>query len=263
MENKRVVSWTLEDGIVTITIDNPPVNVLDARVIDQLSQVVDEVENERNVKAIILTGSGDRAFVAGGDIKGFPKWIGKGTQLAKERSLWLQNPLNQIEQLPYPTIAALNGLALGGGCELALSCDFRIAEEQVDIGLPEVKLGLFPGAGGTQRLSRLVGHSKAKEMIFTGESISAEKAKEIGLVNEVVPRKKAFEGALAFAEKMTCHSAVTIAYAKQAIQTGLEQTLAEGLVTEADQFGKVFQTGDVKEGVQAFIEKRQPNFKDI
>lgn len=263
MENERVVSWTLKEGIATITIDNPPVNVLDARVIDQLSQVVDEIKNEANVKAVILTGSGDRAFVAGGDIKGFPKWIGKGKQLAKEKSLWLQNPLNQIEQLPCPTIAALNGVALGGGCELALSCDFRIAEAHIDIGLPEVKLGLFPGAGGTQRLSRLVGHSRAKEMIFTGEAISAEKAKEIGLVNEVVPRKKAIEGALAFAKKMTCHSTATIAYAKQAIQTGLEQTLEEGLVTEADQFGKVFQTEDVKEGVQAFIEKRQPNFKDI
>lgn len=262
MQTVQVVSWSLKENIATITIDNPPVNVLSEEVVEQLTHILNEIENESNVKVVIITGSGEKAFMAGGDIKGFPNWIGKGVPLAKEKSLWLQEPLNRIEQLPHPTIAAINGLALGGGCELALSCDIRIAEEQVEIGLPEVKLGLFPGAGGTQRLSRLIGLSKAKEMIFTGDSVSASKAKDIGLVNHVVPKGEALTESIALGKKMTRHSSVAITLAKQAMDTGIEQTLEEGLITEAELFGEVFQTVDVQEGVQAFIEKRQPNFLD-
>ena len=128
-------------------IDNPPVNVLSADVIEQLTLVLDEIENDSEIKVVIITGEGDKAFVAGGDIKGFPEWMEEGVEEAKQKSLWLQEPLNKIERLSRPTIAAINGLALGGGCELALSCDIRIAEEQIRIGLPEIKLGLFPGAG--------------------------------------------------------------------------------------------------------------------
>jgi enoyl-CoA hydratase/carnithine racemase len=262
MQKVRVVAWSLEKNIAKIVIDNPPVNVLSAAVIEQLNEVVEDIERHPDVKAVILTGGGERAFVAGGDIKGFPAWIGRGVEEAKQKALWLQEPLNKLEQLPHPTIAAINGLALGGGCELALSCDIRIAEEQIIIGLPEVKLGLFPGAGGTQRLPRLIGKARAKEMIFTGESISAVEAERIGLVNHVVPQGKALEKALEMAEKICNYSSQPITFAKQSIDVGYEQTLQEGLVTEADYFGQVFQTKDVKEGVEAFIQKRKPNFID-
>ncbi|MFJ7973439.1 enoyl-CoA hydratase [Psychrobacillus sp. NPDC096389] len=260
MQKVQVVSWSLQQNIAQIVIDNPPVNILSADVIEQLNLVVDEIEKDPNVKVVIITGAGEKAFVAGGDIKGFPAWIGNGVEEAKQNSLWLQQPLNKIEQLPHPTIAAINGLALGGGCELALSCDIRIAEEHIKIGLPEVKLGLFPGAGGTQRLPRLIGKARAKEMIFTGEPISAEEAERIGLVNHVVAKGKSVEKAIEIASKITNYSSLPITFAKQAIDVGYEQALEKGLVTEATYFGHVFQTKDVQEGVEAFIEKRKPNF---
>lgn len=262
MEKKQVVSWSLQNNIALIIVDNPPVNVLSADVIEQLGDVVDEIENADGVKVVVLTGEGERAFVAGGDIKGFPDWIGKGVEEAKQKSLWLQDPLNKLERLALPTIAAINGLALGGGCELALSCDIRVAEEHVEIGLPEVKLGLFPGAGGTQRLPRLIGKAKAKEMIFTGEPISAAEAKIIGLVNHVVPKGKSLEKAMEIAKVIGKHSSQATSFAKRAIDGGYEQPLNEGLVMEAEYFGHAFQTKDVKEGVTAFIEKRKPNFVD-
>lgn len=262
MNKVQVVSWSKQSQIAKIVIDNPPVNILSADVIEQLNLVIDEIESDSEIKAVIITGEGDKAFVAGGDIKGFPEWMGKGVDEAKKKSLWLQEPLNKLERLSQPTIAAINGVALGGGCELALCCDIRIAEEQIKIGLPEIKLGLFPGAGGTQRLSRLVGKAKAKEMIFTGEPLSAEEAKQIGLVNHIVPKGKSLEKALGIAESITNFSLPALSFAKRSIDIGFEQPLEEGLVTEAEYFGHVFQTKDVKEGVNAFIQKRKPKFVD-
>jgi enoyl-CoA hydratase len=262
MENVRVVTWSKQGGIATIILDNPPLNVLSVAVIEQLSIVSDEVKNDSSVKVVILTGAGDKAFVAGGDIKGFPEWMGKGQEEAKQKSLWLQEPLNKIEQLPKPTIAAINGVALGGGCELAMCCDMRIAEEQIMIGLPEITLGLLPGAGGTQRLPRLIGKTKAKQMIFTGEPLTAEEAKEIGLVNQVIPKGKSIDAANELAERICKYSLPALKYAKCAIDDGYEQSLEEGLITEAENFGYVFQTQDIKEGVQAFIQKRKPHFID-
>lgn len=262
MNKVHVVSWSKERQIAKIVIDNPPVNVLSADVIEQLTLVIKEIENDLEVKAVIITGEGEKAFVAGGDIKGFPEWMGKGVEEAKNKSLWLQEPLNRIERMSRPTIAAINGVALGGGCELALCCDIRIAEEQIKIGLPEIKLGLFPGAGGTQRLPRLVGKAKAKEMIFTGEPLSAKEAKEIGLVNHVVPRGKSLEKAYEIAESITSFSLPALSFAKRSIDIGFEQPLDEGLVTEAEYFGHVFQTKDIKEGVTAFIQRRKAKFVD-
>lgn len=262
MEKTKAVSWSIQSNIAIIIIDNPPLNVLSEEVIELLSFIADQIESDSNIKAVIVTGAGERAFVAGGDIKGFPDWMGKGIELAKEKSLWLQEPLNKLERLPQPTIAAINGFALGGGCELALSCDIRIAEEHIKIGLPEIKLGLFPGAGGTQRLSRLVGKSKAKEMIFTGESLSAKEAWRIGLINRIAPKGKSLETALDLAESISAHSLPALAFAKRSIDKGYEQRLENGLITEAEYFGQVFQTEDVKEGVGAFIQKRDPKFID-
>ncbi|WHY36160.1 enoyl-CoA hydratase [Cytobacillus firmus] len=262
LEKTKAVSWSVQNKIAIIIIDNPPLNVLSEEVIELLSIAADEIESDSNIKAVIVTGAGERAFVAGGDIKGFPDWMGKGIELAKEKSLWLQEPLNKLERLPQPTIAAINGFALGGGCELALSCDIRIAEEHIKIGLPEIKLGLFPGAGGTQRLSRLIGKSKAKEMIFTGEPLSAEDAWRIGLINRIAPKGKSLETALDLAESISNHSLPALAFAKRSIDKGYEQRLENGLITEAEYFGQVFQTEDIKEGVGAFIQKRDPKFTD-
>lgn len=252
----------IEEGFAVITINSPPMNILDADVVNGLLQVTADIRNHDEVKVVVLTGQGTRAFMAGGDIKSFPELIGKGENVAYQGSKFLQAPLDAVMNLPLPTICVLNGLALGGGCELALSCDFRIAEEHVEIGLPEVKLGLFPGAGGTQRLPRLIGISKAKELIFTGESVSASKALEIGLVNEVVKTGEGMQAAYTLARKMSRHSAKALQYAKLAIDEGLNGGLKEGLETEARYFGKVFQTEDVREGVSAFMEKRRAVFKD-
>ncbi|MED3397926.1 enoyl-CoA hydratase [Bacillus wiedmannii] len=260
MENKRVVTWSKENGVATIIIDNPPVNVLSGAVIEQLTVVVGEIERDDDVIVVLLTGAGEKAFVAGGDIKSFPEWIGKGSEYAEGKSLWLQNPLNKIERLPKPVIAAINGLALGGGCELALSCDLRIIEEHVQIGLPEVKLGLFPGAGGTQRLPRLIGTASAKEMMFTGEPLTAEVAWRVGLVNHVVPRGESLNKAKELAVKMARFSLPALSLMKQSINKGLSASLEEGLKIEAENFGHVFQTSDVREGVESFIEKRAPIF---
>ena len=252
----------VEEGMATITINNPPMNILDAEVVSGLLEVTADIRRRDDVKVVILTGQGTRAFMAGGDIKSFPDLIGQGEEVAYQGSKFLQEPLDAIMNLPHPTICVLNGLALGGGCELALSCDVRIAEEHVEIGLPEVKLGLFPGAGGTQRLPRLIGVSKAKELIFTGDSVPAAKALEIGLVNEVVQAGEGLQAAHTLARKISRHSAKALQYAKLAIDEGLDGSLAEGLETEARYFGKVFQTEDVREGVSAFIEKRQAVFRD-
>ncbi len=252
----------IEEGIAVITINNPPLNILDANVVNGLLQVTTDIRNHAEVKVVVLTGQGTRAFMAGGDIKSFPELIGKGEEVAYQGSKFLQEPLDAIMNLPCPTICVLNGLALGGGCELALSCDVRIAEEHMEIGLPEVKLGLFPGAGGTQRLPRLIGVSKAKELIFTGDPVPAAKALEIGLVNEVVKTGEGMQAAYTLARKISRHSAKALQYAKHAIDEGLNGSLEEGLETEARYFGKVFQTEDVKEGVSAFMEKRRAVFKD-
>ncbi len=168
--------------------------------------------------------------------------------------------LTKIDQFPKPTIAVLNGLTLGGGCELALACDLRVAEAQVQIGLPEVKLGLFPGAGGTQRLSRLVGNAKAKEIIFTGDPLGAIEAEKIGLVNKVVEQGCGLSEAKILASRMTRHSLQALSRIKKAINEGSEATLEQGLEIETNLFEEIFQTEDVKEGVSAFLDKRKPAF---
>lgn len=260
MGTDRVVCVGKKEGITTVTIDNPPVNALSASVVNELVTVMKELENDSSVRAVIITGSGEKAFVAGADIKEFPEWIGKGEEFAEEKSKWLQEPFDMIDNLSKPTVAAINGLALGGGCELALACDLRIAEEQVRIGLPEITLGLFPGAGGTQRLPRLVGEGKAKELMFTGEPISASEALRIGLVNMVVPQANSIKKAMEIADKITSYSLPALSLMKKAITEGRGTPLQEGLVREAKYFGKAFQTKDINEGVSAFIEKRNPKF---
>lgn len=248
-----------EDKLAVITINNPPLNVLSKAVFQELDDAFMELEHDRETVAVLLTGTGEKAFVAGADIKEFPEMMGNPDM--KSQVMEVHYILNRIDAFPKPTIAVLNGLTLGGGCELALSCDMRIAEEHSQIGLPEVTLGLFPGGGGTQRLPRLVGEAKAKEIMFTGEPIPAAEAYRVGLVNKVVPKGEGLEQAKALAGKMSRHSLQALSRIKRSIDEGMNKPLMEGIELEAELFQEVFQTEDIKEGVQAFFEKRKPSFQ--
>lgn len=239
-----------------ITLCNPPVNVINAPLRAQLKQHLTAAANDDGITTLVLTGEG-KAFMAGADINGFPEMAGK-PRAAYEFVYDAYDAWFLLEDIRKPTIAAINGLALGAGLEMALCCDIRIASERAKLGLPEIKLGLFPGGGGTQRLPRLIGKAKAKELIFLGEPVEAAEALRLGLVNQVVP--DALEAALAMAERINRFSLVAL----EAINTAMDQecggSLRAGIELEAQQFQQVFLHEDVKEGVQAFLEKREPVF---
>lgn len=256
----RLVHLEKTEGVAIVTIDNPPMNVLSRQVTKELGEVFTAIAKDDEVIVAILTGAGNRAFMAGADIKEFPQSLGMEKDKLKKNNLKTHEVLNFIADIPKPTIAVLNGLALGGGCELALTCDIRIAEVNVKIGLPEIKLGLFPGGGGTQLLPRLIGAPKAKELMFFGEPLSAEDALKIGLVNQVVESGKGMDNALSMAKRMAGYSLQALSRIKEAVNKGFDTSLDEGLEIEAELFAEVFGTEDVREGVQAFIEKRSPSF---
>ncbi|MFC0558021.1 enoyl-CoA hydratase [Halalkalibacter alkalisediminis] len=248
-----------ENGIATITINNPPLNVMNQKVVFALRETFQVLEEDQETLVIILTGSGETAFMAGADIKEFPQLMDHPNM--KAQVMETHSVLNQIDFFPKPTIAVLNGLTFGGGCELALTCDMRIAESHTLIGLPEIKLGLFPGGGGTQRLPRLIGEAKAKELMFTGEPIPAEKAEKIGLINYVVPTGGGLEKAMELAGKIRHHSLPALSFIKRAVDEGTDMSFPAAIEHEATLFTEVFQTEDIREGVQAFIEKRKPVFR--
>lgn len=248
-----------ENHIAIVTIDNPPLNVLSSNILTSLSDAFSSLENDEEVVAVLLTGAGNRAFAAGADIREFPDMM-KSPKL-KSLVMRIHEAMNRVDRLNKPTIAVLNGTTFGGGCELALACDIRIAEEHAQLALPEVKLGLFPGGGGTQRLPRLVGEAKAKEMMFTGDPISAKEALKIGLVNHVVPTGTGLDAAKELAKKITRFSLQSLSRIKRAVDDGLQMPLLSGIERETELFVEVFQTEDIQEGVQAFLEKRKPNFK--
>ena len=254
----NLVKVEKENKLAIVTIDNPPLNVISKQVFQRLLEIFTQLEDDDEVVAVLITGAGDMAFAAGADIKEFPQMMGNPKM--KETVRESHVILTKIDQFPKPTIAVLNGMTLGGGCELALACDLRVAETNVQIGLPEVKLGLFPGAGGTQRLSRLVGNAKAKEIIFTGDPLTAQEAEKIGLVNKVVEEGNGLMESKKLASRMTRHSLQALSRIKKAIDEGSESSLEHGLEIEANLFEEIFQTEDVKEGVAAFLEKRKPAF---
>lgn len=256
---QKLVKYEVKDNIATVQLDNPPLNVLSTKLKQDLWDCLQEISSRPDIRVLILTGAGDRAFMVGADIKEFSNFMEPGK--AKESSLASHKTFCLLESMPIPTIAAINGLALGGGCELALCCDIRIAAENVQLGLPEINLGLFPGAGGTQRLARLLGPSAAKELMFTGKTIDATKAYVMGLVNKVVPKGKAYSEALKLAQELSQKPGAALELIKKAVNQGIEKTLHEGLELEADLIDQVFLTEDIKEGVAAFIEKRKPCFK--
>ncbi|WP_277585319.1 enoyl-CoA hydratase/isomerase family protein [Psychrobacillus antarcticus] len=254
----EVIKVEVEGRVAIITIQNPPVNALSGQVVQGLMNAFKRVEKDPLVGAVILTGDGEKVFMAGADIKEFPTWLGREDMV---QHVELNHQLfKYIERLRKPTIAMLNGLTLGGGCELALSCDIRIAEEHTKIGLPEINLGIFPGGGGTQRLPKLVGISKAKELMFFGESINATEALSISLVNKVTKTGEGLCVAKGWATKLSEKSLNSIISIKEAMEYRYEHSFDEGIVKETELFCKAFQHQDAYEGINAFIEKRKPVF---
>ncbi|TNE30985.1 MAG: enoyl-CoA hydratase [Bacteroidetes bacterium] len=248
-----------EGKIATVTINRPnQLNALNGATIAALSSTMVELESDDDVRVIILTGSGEKSFVAGADIKEFANYsVEEGKELARKGHETL---FNLIENLKKPVIAAVNGFALGGGLELAMSCHVRVASDNARMGLPEVSLGVIPGYGGTQRLPQLVGKGKAMEMIMTAGMIKADDALQWGLVNYVVSQDQLMEKCVEIASKTVANSGVAIAAAMKAVNAGF-QTGVNGFEAEIDAFGEAFGTDEFSEGTTAFIEKRKPEFK--
>ena len=245
-------------SIATITINRPKkLNALNSETIQELHNAFTDLESDDNTRVIILTGSGEKAFVAGADISEFADFdVAEGANLSKQGQLLL---FDLIENLSVPVIAAVNGFALGGGLELAMACHFRVASDNAKMGLPEVSLGVIPGYGGTQRLPQLVGKGRAMEMIMTATMISAEDAKNFGLVNHVVSQEELIPLAEKIASKITNNSSTAIARAIKAINANFIDGV-NGYQVEIDQFGDCFGTEDFEEGTTAFLEKRKANF---
>ena len=249
MDNVRTEN---KDGILIVTVDRPKVlNALNAQTVAEIGQAFEAARTDDSVKAIILTGGGEKAFVAGADINELAQMTPiTGAEVSQKG----QRVFRAIERFPKPVIAAINGFALGGGCELALACDFRIAGDNARLGQPEILLGIIPGGGGTQRLTRLVGPARAKELILTGRQVKADEALRIGLVDEVVPAAEVQERALAKAAELAAGAVVAQGYAKAAVDEGIETTLAWGLDRELELFEEVFATEDAVTGVRSFLE---------
>lgn len=248
-----------EDGLAIITITRPPMNTLNTEMLLEMREVLNQLEKDNTIKILIITGAGEKAFVAGADIS---EMKGKTESQGLEFGKLGQGVLNQIENLPKPVIAAVNGYALGGGTELAMACDIIIASEKAKFGQPEVNLGLIPGFGGTQRLPRLVSKNIAKELIFTGDIIDANEAYRIGLANKVVKQEELMQVAKAVAKKILTKGLVAVKLAKSAINKGTELELEKALELEAKNFSLCFTTEDAKEGMSAFLEKRAAKFQN-
>ena len=247
-----------QDGIAVITMNRPKaLNALNQETLDELNQVADMLAKDSTVQVVILTGSGDKAFVAGADIAQMQSMSAmEGRNFGKLG----QAVFNKLENLPQPVIAAVNGFALGGGCELAMACDIRIASEKAKFGQPEVTLGITPGFAGTQRLPRLVGKGRAKQLLYTGDVIDAQEAYRIGLVNVVAPAEELMATAKVMAQKIQSRAAVAVQLCKAAVNEGLDTDLETGTAYEAEVFGLCFATADQKEGRAAFTEKRKAQF---
>lgn len=254
-----MIACHLDGAVATVTIHHPPANTLTPELLSELSQVVEAVAKDDAIKAVVLTGTG-RFFVAGADIRLLVSI--SSSQEGESIALHGQAILNRIESLEKPVIAAINGVCLGGGLELALCCHIRLVAEGSRLGQPEINLGIMPGFGGTQRLPRIVGQSKALELILTGDSISAQEAKSLGLVSQVIPPEDLLRQAQGLARKMASQSLPALRASLRAISRGADMTLPEGLALEARLFGGLCETEDKREGLAAFLEKRQPQFTD-
>ena len=259
MENSPV-GVVLEEGVATVTLKNPPANALSSDVMALLDRVILDLGEQPKVRSVVITGSG-KMFAAGADIKEIDGLRSReaGEQLAARG----QAVMNRIEGMKKIVIAAINGLfCLGGGLELAMACHIRIAGDRVRLGLPEVSLGIMPGFGGTQRLTHIVGPAKAIELILSGNRITAKEAREIGLVNQVVPDSEVLKRARALARKIASMGQVSVRAALSAVEGARNRSLELGLELESRLFGSLCETADKREGMSAFFEKRSPNFKD-
>jgi enoyl-CoA hydratase len=248
------------DGpVAVITINRPRVlNALNSQTLDELRRVVLDLKQDDGVRAIIVTGAGDKAFVAGADIN---ELAVLSPAAGREHALAGQHVFDLIENLGKPVIAAINGFALGGGCELAMACTLRLAADTAKLGQPEINLGLIPGYAGTQRLARLVGTGRALEIVLTGTPITASEAERIGLVNRVVPAAELLNEARKLAAQLAAQAPIAVRYIIAAINKGVEMGFAESSVFEATLFGLVASTADMREGTRAFLEKRKAEFK--
>jgi enoyl-CoA hydratase len=248
-----------EGAVAVITINRPKVlNALNARTIDELRRVVLELQHDDEVRVLVITGAGEKSFVAGADIA---ELAALGPVAGREHALAGQHVFNLIENLGKPVIAAINGFALGGGCELAMACTIRIAAETAKLGQPEVNLGLLPGYAGTQRLPRLVGRGRALELCLTGAPIGAPEAERIGLVTRVVPPGELMEEAKKLAASLAAQAPIALRYIMSAVNKGADMPFADACVFEATLFGLVASSEDMREGTRAFLEKRKPGFK--
>jgi enoyl-CoA hydratase/carnithine racemase len=253
------VAWSwASDGVAVVTLTNPPMNVLSRAVLADLDGCLAALATEP-ARVVVVTGAGERAFSAGADIKEFPDFMAAAP--AGGVVVPGQRVLDRLAELPVPTIAAIEGIAFGGGLELALACDLRVAAEAARLGLPETGLGIFPSYGGTQRLPRLVGPAIAKDLIFTGRPVAADEALRLGLVNRIAPAGQALTAALELAASIAGRGGLAVRAAKQAIDQGLARSLAEGQALEAALADAIFQTEDAREGVAAFVAKRPPTFR--
>jgi enoyl-CoA hydratase len=255
----RALLFEIRDGVAFITINRPDkLNALNDEVVRELADAAERVATDAAIGGAILTGAGQKAFVAGADIADLAHL---GPFDGKARALRGQAMLRRFETCGKPVIAAVNGYALGGGCELAMACHLRIASDTARFGQPEVKLGIAPGYGGTQRLPRLVGKGNALQLILTGEMIDAREAHRIGLVNQVVPAAELLPVTERILRGILAMAPLAVQLALEAVDQGLEMTLDEGLLLEANHFGLLAATGDMQEGLKAFLEKRPPRFR--
>ena len=258
MEFKYII-YEKTDGIATITLNRPEaLNAFSKDVADEVLQALEDIRNDENMRVVILTGAGEKAFSAGADIKAMK---GMNALKARELSLMGERICNALENLEKPVIAAINGYALGGGLEVAMSCDIRIASENARMGQTEINIGLIPGWGGTQRLTRLIGATRAKELIYSGKIIDAKTAEQLGILNMVVPADKFKETIRQFAAELASKAPVALKVAKALINKGAEISLDAAIALEREGFGVVASTEDLQEGVAAFTEKRKPTFK--
>ncbi|MEV7725802.1 enoyl-CoA hydratase-related protein [Streptomyces sp. NPDC087917] len=245
------ISLEVSEGVGTILLDRPPMNALDIATQDRLRELAVEAGERADVRAVILYG-GEKVFAAGADIKEMQA-MDHAAMVARSRGL--QEAFTAVARIPKPVVAAVTGYALGGGCELALCADYRIAADNAKFGQPEILLGLIPGAGGTQRLSRLIGPSKAKDLIFTGRMVKAEEALSLGLVDRVVPAAEVYEQARAWAAKLAQGPALALRAAKECVDSGLEADIDTGLAIERTWFAGLFATEDRERGMRSFVEE--------
>ncbi|MFD2170262.1 enoyl-CoA hydratase-related protein [Tumebacillus lipolyticus] len=251
--------FEVQDGVGIISLNRPKaLNALNSTLLNEMGALLDDIAKDEQIKVVVITGAGEKAFAAGADIAEMQSLNAMDGRAFSANGM---KHISKLETIPQPTIAAVNGFALGGGCEVVMACDIRIASTKAKFGQPEVNLGVTPGFGGTQRLPRLVGPAIAKELLFTGDVIGAERAYQIGLVNQVVEPEELMNKALEMAKKIAAKGQLAVKMCKQGVNEGMNMDLSRGLQYETELFGLSFSTEDQKEGMAAFLEKRQAEFK--